>query len=534
MDPPIVPYTRQSRLVRDYTSDDDDDNNTPQVYQPRSPNLDRYLEVHSPTNVPQRTYSLNKRPEDYAHLAPRSDSLTKKSEDYLHFAPRSNGATSPRSPATDQATFSGEELEPVRPQSRGGSVQAPTQSQLDAIRKLDFSLEAIDEHSSTERSTYEPSISSSHVSHVSSQTTVPSGSLGQKMPDFFSQGVFQTVLHNPTTAHQLKLFSESRLCGENMEFLENVDKHRALLNDVAKIMFEIHRDFISPKAPTQINIPEQLLAKANKDLKLSLASTLPKLESVFVDAQNEIERLVSFDIYPRFVRHQMTKSAAKALSGDRSKYAGLGDCFVLTDPAKADSPIVFASDGFVKVTGYPRKEIIPRNCRFLQGRQTDKSSVKRLRNAIDKRQESVEILLNETKEGKPFWNLLYTTPLFDAHGDVVFFLGGQVNCSTTIHSASDILRVLALPDDVNEDMDSNVVPVVPETAKPSRGNRLLSAFRTNSKSSSFAQPRAAGMENKLLNNIEKQDLKTQMDTFYSAYSKVSQQPSYLFFALLAN
>ena len=41
--------------------------------------------------------------------------------------------------------------------------------------------------------------------------------------DFFGNEVFQLVLHNPTTAHQLLKFSQSRLCGENMEFLEKVD-----------------------------------------------------------------------------------------------------------------------------------------------------------------------------------------------------------------------------------------------------------------------------------------------------------------------
>ena len=79
-----------------------------------------------------------------------------------------------------------------------------------------------------------------------------------------------------------------------------------------------------------------------------------------MDSQDEIERLVATDIYSRFVRHQMSMSASKALAGDRGRYAGLGDCFVLTDPAKADNPIVYASDGFVKVTGYTRNEIIPR------------------------------------------------------------------------------------------------------------------------------------------------------------------------------
>jgi phototropin len=178
---------------------------------------------------------------------------------------------------------------------------------------------------------------------------------------------------------------------------------------MTKTMFDIHRNYISVNAPGQLNLGEHMLLKINKDLKATLTTTFPKLESIFTGPQQEIESIVSSDIYPRFVRHQLTMSATKALAGNRSKYAGLGDCFVLTNPAIADNPIVFASDGFVKVTGYTRTDIIPRNCRFLQGRHTDRQSVKRLRTAIDGREESVELLLNYKKNGEPFWNLLYTS-----------------------------------------------------------------------------------------------------------------------------
>lgn len=48
------------------------------------------------------------------------------------------------------------------------------------------------------------------------------------LADFFSTEVFQIVLHNPTTAHRLLKFSQARMCGENMEFLEKVRKTRPL------------------------------------------------------------------------------------------------------------------------------------------------------------------------------------------------------------------------------------------------------------------------------------------------------------------
>ncbi|KXL45708.1 hypothetical protein M433DRAFT_58278 [Acidomyces richmondensis BFW] len=335
-----------------------------------------------------------------------------------------------------------------------------------------------------------------------------------KLPEFFGQMVFQLVLRNPTTAHQLQIFARSRLCGENLDFLAKVDKYRALLNDVTQSMYEIHKTFIAPNAHNQINLPEYQRSKVNVEMKAAINTALPTLESVFSDAQNDIEHLVYADIYPRFVRHQMSVSAAKALGSDRAKYGGLGDCFVLTDPAKADNPIVYVSDGFVKVTGYSRGEIIPRNCRFLQSHLTDRSAVKRLRTAIENREESVELLLNHKKDGEPFWNLLYTTPLYDAHGNLAFFLGGQINCSTTIHTSSDVLRILAQPQTDEEDQmeDTFSQPIT----KPARGRTLLSALRGNSRST--IQQRAPGMEGNLLCKIEEMKLKDQMKAFYTAYS----------------
>ncbi|TKA83738.1 hypothetical protein B0A55_00040 [Friedmanniomyces simplex] len=340
-----------------------------------------------------------------------------------------------------------------------------------------------------------------------------------RMPEFFGQSVFQTVLHNPTIAHQLLKFGQSRLCGENMEILARVNRYTALLEEVSKAVYEIHKEFISTSAPAQINLPEHLLVKVNSQMKTSLTTTMPMLESVFVDAQVDIERLVYTDIYPNFVRHQMSVSAAKALGSDRSKYAGLGDCFVLTDPSKADNPIMYASDGFVKVTGYQRNEIIPRNCRFLQSRHTDRAAVRRLKATIDKREESVELLLNVKKNGEPFWNLLYVTPLYDAHGNLAFFLGGQINCSTTIHSASDVLRILGASNEKSEEPVPGIVspPLPIPLPKPPRARSFLNAIRGNPRTT--LQPLAApGMENKLIDKLEDMSLKNQMDAFHTAYS----------------
>ena len=59
-----------------------------------------------------------------------------------------------------------------------------------------------------------------NASILSAQRTVQMSNWG--VADFFGPEIFQIVLHNPTTSHQLLRFSQSRMCGENMEFLEKV------------------------------------------------------------------------------------------------------------------------------------------------------------------------------------------------------------------------------------------------------------------------------------------------------------------------
>lgn len=113
-------------------------------------------------------------------------------------------------------------------------------------------------------------------------------------------------------------------------------------------------------------------------------------------------------------------------------------------------------------------------------------------------------------------------PLFDADGKVAFFLGGQINCSTTVHSYTDILRILSISDDPNEDAEGSPVP--PKTARSlkSRRNRFKSFWNLNGKEK--LDVRETGMEAGLLKRIEKMSLGTQMKIFYTAYSKVDPTP----------
>jgi len=99
--------------------------------------------------------------------------------------------------------------------------------------------------------------------------------------------------------------------------------------------------------------------------------------------------------------------------------------FVISDPALPDNPIVFASDDFLNLTGYRREEVLGRNCRFLQGPQTDARAVQEIRDAIRTAGECTVRLLNYRKDGSAFWNMFSIAPVFDNNGSVRFFVGVQ-------------------------------------------------------------------------------------------------------------
>ncbi|XP_061993567.1 phototropin-1B-like [Rosa rugosa] len=57
--------------------------------------------------------------------------------------------------------------------------------------------------------------------------------------------------------------------------------------------------------------------------------------------------------------------------------------------------------------------ILGRNCRFLQGPETDPATVKKIREAIDNQTDVTVQLINYTKSGKKFWNVFHLQPMRD-------------------------------------------------------------------------------------------------------------------------
>ena len=100
---------------------------------------------------------------------------------------------------------------------------------------------------------------------------------------------------------------------------------------------------------------------------------------------------------------------------------------VVTDPRRHDNPVVFANSAFLRLTGYSGDEVVGRNCRFMQGPDTDPGSVETLRRALAAHNSATVELINYRRGGEPFWNALFVSPVFGADGELLYYFGSQLD-----------------------------------------------------------------------------------------------------------
>ena len=98
---------------------------------------------------------------------------------------------------------------------------------------------------------------------------------------------------------------------------------------------------------------------------------------------------------------------------------------VVSDPTLPDCPVVFCNQAFLDLTGYTEAEVIGRNCRFLQGRDTDPNTIRRIGEGLLSQQDVHEEILNYRKDGSHFWNALQVNPVVDGDNRLRYLFASQ-------------------------------------------------------------------------------------------------------------
>lgn len=98
---------------------------------------------------------------------------------------------------------------------------------------------------------------------------------------------------------------------------------------------------------------------------------------------------------------------------------------VFSDPHLPDNPMIFVSEEFERQTGYSADEAVGRNCRFLQGEDTDPHAIEAIRQGLKAETRFTIDILNYHKDGTPFVNRLRIRPIYGENGNLLFFAGAQ-------------------------------------------------------------------------------------------------------------
>jgi hypothetical protein len=142
--------------------------------------------------------------------------------------------------------------------------------------------------------------------------------------------------------------------------------------------------------------PIPQLEFTEKTVDLTVNSSLERraqeaLDALVTEALPAFISYVFIQVVNVSLHHRVTGTMPAHL---REASEGLAEVFCLTDPSREGNPIVFTSEEFHRTTQYGVDYAIGRNCRFLQGPNTSKASIRRLSEAIKEGREVNEVFLN--------------------------------------------------------------------------------------------------------------------------------------------
>src|SRR5690554_964689 len=200
-------------------------------------------------------------------------------------------------------------------------------------------------------------------------------------------------------------------------------------------------------------IPKQDAARlALADLQDPDAHTAPDPEGIILQAGAALERHRRDDGQPLIVEvvsenitiNQdelvlLTLSDRTAQIADNRQLKLLKRCIesssngmVVSDAMAPDMPVVYVNPTFERITGYRADEALGRNCRFLQGDEFDLSNeqaLSEIRKALASGKEASVVLRNYRKDGTPFWNDLYLSPIRNERDEITHYVGVQNDIS---------------------------------------------------------------------------------------------------------
>jgi PAS domain S-box-containing protein len=119
--------------------------------------------------------------------------------------------------------------------------------------------------------------------------------------------------------------------------------------------------------------------------------------------------------------------------------------------------IVYVNDGFTRITGYSREEVIGKSPRILQGPKTDRAVLDKLKDALQKGHSFFGQTVNYRKDGSEFVNQWDIHPLENEAGEITHWVSYQHDITTKKKSEQSFLDVTLDSSDLYENSKKSYV-----------------------------------------------------------------------------
>jgi diguanylate cyclase (GGDEF)-like protein/PAS domain S-box-containing protein len=97
----------------------------------------------------------------------------------------------------------------------------------------------------------------------------------------------------------------------------------------------------------------------------------------------------------------------------------------ISDARLPNQPLIYCNKAFTQLTEYEAYEVLGKNCRFLQGDDSQQPGIAIIKEAIHQATECKTILRNYKKSGEMFWNQISISPVFNGKGELTHLVGIQ-------------------------------------------------------------------------------------------------------------
>jgi len=112
----------------------------------------------------------------------------------------------------------------------------------------------------------------------------------------------------------------------------------------------------------------------------------------------------------------------------------------IADPNLEDTPLIYANAAFERMTGYPRAELLGRNCRFLQGDLQDQHGLRIIRNALARGTDCTAVVTNFRRNGERFENRVKLRAIRTNDGTLSHIIGIQLDVTREQSALESLAR----------------------------------------------------------------------------------------------